>query len=249
MVFILSPAKNMKINNFYKTSYNNFVFKEKTLILHKVLKKFEPFQIEKLMKVNSKIALKTFINFQDFDYEKKGGQAIFSYDGLVFKNINAKDFNEKEINFAQDNVKILSAFYGILSPLDNVLPYRLEMKCPLSFENFKNLYDFWNNYIYIELFKNNDIIVNLASDEYFKVLYPYIKNKDKVLDIEFLTFKNGKYKNIPTASKILRGQMINFIVKNQIKNLNDLKNFSFNNYYFNDEFSNSKKFIYIQKLI
>lgn len=250
MISIISPAKNMrniKINNIRpKTLGANRFFTKETKEIIQVLKSLSPWDIQSLMKVNEKIAFQSYAYFQDFNFEKEGVCGLLGYDGLVFKNIKAEEFSKEDFEFANDNIKILDAFYGIVNPLDEVLPYRLEMQYPIKIED-KNLYKFWNDKIYNKLYSEDNVIVNLASEEYAKVVRKFLKEDDIFIDIDFKVYKNGKLKTLATLAKIARGQMVKYIVENKINNPEDLKNFNFDNYKFSHNLSTNRKFVFIKE--
>lgn len=250
MISIISPAKNMrniKINNINpKTLGTNRYFTEETKEIIQVLKSLSPYDIQSLMKVNEKIAFQSYAYFQDFNFREEGVCGLLAYDGLVFKNIKAEDFTKEDFEFANNKVKILDAFYGIVNPLDEVLPYRLEVQYPIKV-NDKNLYKFWNDKIYNKLYGEDKVIVNLASEEYAKVVRRFLREDDIFIDIDFKVHKNGKLKTLATLAKMARGQMIKYIVKNKINNPEDLKNFTFDNYKFSHSLSTSQKFVFIKE--
>ena len=196
------------------------------------------------MKVNKEIAFKTFANIKDFKISKNRGHALKCYDGLVFKNIGVEDFDYDDINFANNHLRILSGFYGILKPLTSIQPYRLEMGCKIEIDNYKNLYKFWQDKIYNNIISLNEPIINLASKEYSKTITPYLKDSDKFINIDFLMFKNGKYKAVATSAKMARGQMTRYIIKNKITNIELLKDFYYDVYQYNQHLSNETNFVF-----
>lgn len=239
--------RNIKINNINpKTLGANRYFTTETKEIIQVLKSLSPFDIQSLMKVNEKIAFQSYAYFQDFNFQEEGVCGLLAYDGLVFKNIKAEDFSNEDFGFANDHIKILDAFYGIVNPLDEVLPYRLEMQYPIKINDL-TLYKFWNDKIYNKLYSDDNVIVNLASEEYAKVVRKFLKEDDIFIDIDFKVYKNGKLKTLATLAKIARGQMIKYIVENKINNPEDLKNFSFDNYKFSHNLSTSRKFVFIKE--
>ncbi len=244
MVIILSPAKNMNIKHFKNFDFERPVFYEETKQIHNTLYNFEPYNIESLMKINKEIAFKTFCNIKDFNIDKKSGHALKSYDGLVFKNIGADDFDIEDIDFANKHLRILSGFYGVLKPLTYIQPYRLEMGLKIGINDNKDLYKFWKDKIYIEISKLNMPIINLASKEYSKVIIPFLKSTDKFIDINFLILKNGKYKSLATSSKIARGQMARYIIKNKINNIEKLKDFYYDVYGYNEKLSSENNLVF-----
>ncbi|WP_018589779.1 peroxide stress protein YaaA [Terrisporobacter glycolicus] len=245
MISIISPAKNMrniKINNIIpKTIGTNRYFTTETKEIVQVLKSLSPYDIQSLMKINEKIAFQSYAYFQDFNFKEEGVCGLLAYDGLVFKNIKAEDFE-----FANNHIKILDAFYGIVNPLDEILPYRLEMQYPIKIQD-RNLYKFWDNKLYNKLYSEDNVIVNLASEEYAKTVRRFLNENDIFIDIDFKVHKDGKLKTLATLAKIARGQMVKYIVENKINNPEDLKNFKFNNYKFSHNLSTSRKFVFIKE--
>ncbi|MCC3867292.1 peroxide stress protein YaaA [Terrisporobacter mayombei] len=250
MISIISPAKNMrniKINNIItKTIGTNRYFTKETKEIVQALKSLNPCDIQSLMKVNEKIAFQSYAYFQDFNFKKEGVCGLLAYDGLVFKNIKAEDFSIEDFEFANNHIKILDAFYGIVNPLDEVLPYRLEMQYPIKIHD-KNLYKFWDDKIYNKLYIEDNVIVNLASEEYAKTVRRFLKEDDIFIDIDFKVHKDGKLKTLATLAKMARGQMIKYIVENKINDPENLKNFKFNNYKFSHNLSTSRKLVFIKE--
>lgn len=250
MISIISPAKNMrniKINNITpKTIGVNRYFTKETKEIIQILKSLNPGDIQSLMKVNEKIAFQSYAYFQDFNFKEEGVCGLLAYDGLVFKNIKAEDFSQDDFEFANNHIKILDAFYGVINPLDEVLPYRLEMQYPIKIHD-KNLYKFWDDKIYNKLYSEDNLIINLASEEYAKTVRRFLKEDDIFVDIDFKVRKNGKLKTLATLAKMARGQMIKYIVENKINDPENLKNFKCNNYKFSHNLSTSRKFIFIKE--
>lgn len=250
MISIISPAKNMrniKINNIIpKTIGTNRYFTTETKEIVQVLKSLSPYDIQSLMKINEKIAFQSYAYFQDFNFKEEGVCGLLAYDGLVFKNIKAEDFSIEDFEFANNHLKILDAFYGIVNPLDEILPYRLEMQYPIKIQD-RNLYKFWDNKLYNKLYSEDNVIVNLASEEYAKTVRRFLNENDIFIDIDFKVHKDGKLKTLATLAKIARGQMVKYIVENKINNPEDLKNFKFNNYKFSHNLSTSRKFVFIKE--
>lgn len=245
MITIISPAKNMKVVKRENVSLSHTVFQDKTKQIIEKLKKYQPYELETLMKVNEKLAVQAFLDIQNFDFNKEGTMAILAYDGLVFKNIGAENFSIEELEYVNNHLRILSACYGCVKPLDEILPYRLEMQCKLKL-NDKSLYQFWGELLYKEVYKENQIVLNLASEEYAKTIRKYAK-QDKFIDVEFLTYHKGKLRTITTSAKMARGQMVRFIMENRIDEPEQIKGFDWNDYEFEESMSNEKKYVFIQR--
>ena len=250
MIAIISPAKNMrnlKIDNINpqiigKERY----FTKETEEIIRVLKDLTPWDIQSLMKVNEKIALQSYAYFQDFNFNDKGVCGLLAYDGLVFKNIKAEDFTKEDFDYANKHIRILDAFYGMVNPLDDILPYRLEMQYPIKIQG-NNLYKFWDDKIYNKLYSEDNVIVNLASEEYAKTVRRFLNEEDIFIDIDFKVNKDGKLKTLATLAKMARGQMVKYIIENKIDNPEDLKNFTFNSFKLCSNLSTPRKFVFIKE--
>ena len=243
MKTIISPAKNMvTIDNIKKPIIKENI-KPQTIEIYNKLKNFNVGDFSAYMNVNNDIALKSFIYYQDIDFEGFGTPAIFSYNGIQYKNIEPFSFNDEDINFASNHISIISAFYGLLKADTPIQPYRLEMGGKINFDG-ENLYKLWGTSIYCELFKNETTVLNLASDEYSKAIKPFLNDNDNFITVKFMKYSKGKYKTFATDAKISRGKMVNFIVKNKINNLEDIKNFCENDYNVSENFSDKNNFVF-----
>jgi cytoplasmic iron level regulating protein YaaA (DUF328/UPF0246 family) len=150
------------------------MFVQESSILLEKLKSFVPWELESILDTNEKLAFKAFVELQDFDFDNKGSPAMFAYDGLVYKYLEPEKLSNATIERSQEMIRIISAFYGLLRPLDLILPYRLEMRSKLKIDG-RNLYDFWGDKIYNSLFSNESCVINLASEEYAKAIRKYLK--------------------------------------------------------------------------
>ena len=248
MLIVLSPAKSLDFStNFKCTTTTKPIFQNETSQLVDHLKKITVDNLQELMSISKKLGELNYQRFQDFQKNPER-QAILAFDGDVYDGIDKKNYNEKDFNFAQNHVIILSGLYGLLRPLDSIKPYRLEMGT--NFKNFnffiKNLYEFWENKIVQEINQNPaKIIINLASQEYFSAINSSKINK-KIIEIIFQEKKNGTLTTIGINSKKARGLMTNFAIKNKISNPQNLQDFCEENYQFDSSLSNSKKWFFIR---
>ena len=250
MKFILSPAKSL---NFDKqsvvTDYSSISFPDKTEKIMKKLKKLSAKQIGELMKVSANISDLNFERFQSFSTEfteENAKQAVLAFDGPAYKAMDALTFDKADFTFAQENLRILSGLYGVLRPLDLIQPYRLEMSTRIAISaKEKNLYEVWKETSTAKLNEelNGSVLVNLASNEYFKSIDTKKLNGD-LLTIGFKDFKNGQYKTIMTYAKSARGLMSRYIIKNKITDTEGLRGFDYENYVFNNELSSNNEFMF-----
>jgi cytoplasmic iron level regulating protein YaaA (DUF328/UPF0246 family) len=235
MKIIISPAKKLANDNFINTGTSNQFLKE-TNYLIKELKTYSANDIKILMKLSYKLAQLNWQRFQDWNSEGIG-QALFMFKGDVYKGLKAETLNESELDFSQENLRILSGLYGLLKPKDLIYPYRLEMGTKLKTKSGNNLYKFWENRLHNALLlelENGEEIINLASEEYSKALQ-ISKFKNPVITPVFKDFKNGKLKVISFFAKKARGEMVNCIIKNKINKSENLKSFSNLGYQFSEE--------------
>jgi len=201
------------------------------------------------MSLSEKLSKLNFDRFQAFKTPfslDNAKQALLAFKGDVYNGINASSLSAKDLDFAQKNVRMLSGLYGVLRPLDLIQPYRLEMGTKLGNAQGKNLYDYWGSGISEVLNEDEEkLIVNLASNEYFKAIDKNIL-KAQILDIVFKEKKNDTYKVIGIYAKRARGLMINYIIRNRLTDAEDLKDFSDEGYLYNQELSSDSTWVYVR---
>ena len=237
MKVIISPAKKLNEKSCDIKSKSSIPFSKDSEALIKELKNFSSDQLKSLMGVSSSIANLNKQRFNDWSYPFNGSSkpAVFMFDGAVYNELDVQSLNEQDILYMQDNLRILSGLYGILKPLDSILPYRLEMGTKLEVNGNKNLYEFWGSKITKQLMsecKEDDIIINLASNEYSKVLD--LKCFSHVVTPIFKDFKNGKSKVISFFAKKARGSFARFVMTEKPKKIDDLISFNGLGYQFSE---------------
>jgi len=237
MKIIISPAKKLDASVKVQNSKMNTSFLGESTKLIQTLKGKSISELKDLMGLSDNLAQLNWQRFQDWDIENRNTyKALELFNGAVYEGINVKNFNKSDNDFAQNNLRILSGLYGILKPNDLILPYRLEMGTKLKAIKGNNLYRFWQDKLYQNIGEelNNEVLINLASNEYSKVL-KLNKIKSEVITPVFKDYKNGKLKVISFFAKKARGEMVNFIIKNKITSFEELKLFKNNGYAFSDE--------------
>jgi len=235
MKIIISPAKKLATDNFINKG-TSIQFLEETNYLIKELKTYSVSDIKSLMNLSDNLAQLNWQRFQNWN-TKDVGQALFMFKGDVYQGLKAEMLTDIELDFAQENLRVLSGLYGLLKPKDLIYPYRLEMGTKLKTKSGNNLYKFWEDRLHKALLselKNEEEIINLASEEYSKAIQ-LNKFITPVITPVFKDFKNGKLKVISFFAKRARGEMVNFIIKNKIKKSEGLKSFSNLGYQFNEE--------------
>ena len=246
MKIIFSPSKEMREENIFKNKKIEFTeskFKDKTNILIETLNKKSISEIENIMKLKGELLNKTYKDIQDYD-KLKSIPAISMYYGVSFKELNLEDYSEKSFKYLKNNLLILSALYGVSLAFDLLKKYRLDMTMSII---DKGLYNFWkkdiNDYI-SNILSKDEILLNLASGEFSKMID---SKKISMINIDFKEEKDGAYKSVSTYSKKARGQFLNYLVKNQIDNLEDIKKIKLDGYSLNNALSDEKNFIFTRK--
>ncbi len=250
MIFILSPAKNMaepeELSGWMEKNaslpLSQPVFLRDAAQLAGQLKSLNPWQLESILGVNPVLALKAFGLYQNFDAKKEGIPALLAYQGLQYQHLAAGDFSADDLESAQQRLRIVSGLYGLLRPLDSILPYRLEMQCTFPF-NGKRLYPFWGARLWEEIAPLNESLVNLASREYAKAVVPYASGR--IVSCDFLTPKRGKLVCIATAAKMARGEMARMAVKQRLTQPEELQRFQWGGFIFQPKLSTEDRYVFV----
>ena len=250
MKIIISPAKSLDFENKAPTSlYTQPLFLEKSEKLNKKLKTLSKKKLSELMKISDDLSALNYNRNQTWQTpftSENAKQAIYAFTGEVFRGIDVNSLQEEKLPLLQNNLRILSGLYGLLKPLDLIQPYRLEMGTKLKVGRKDNLYKFWDDTVAKALNKeleDDELLVNLASTEYFKVI------SKKVLKVPMITpvfkdFKNGQYKTIMTFAKKARGLMVRYIIDNNVKTIEELKAFNIDNYRFSEAMSSENDLVF-----
>jgi len=244
MIILISPAKSLDLNKKDRIGdVKTPVFSEEYFELVRIMKTKNVEEIKRMMKLSDKLSELNFSRYQDFSNEfteQNSKQAIYAFTGDVYKSFDSLSLSKEDILYADKHIRILSGLYGVISPLDYIQPYRLEMGTALKNKKGRNLYDFWQDTLtaYINDIED-DFIVNLASGEYVKAIRTKELNK-KFIDIDFKDNKNGEYKTIGINAKKARGKMARYLVTKRIDNIENIKDFSDDNYIYNPALSSSE---------
>ncbi len=249
MLAIISPSKTQDFSSCDIETYSQSRQLNHSQELASILKNKTQQQISKLMSLSEKLSKLNFNRFQSFKTPFSLGnakQALLAFKGDVYNGIDAPSLSSQDLEFAQNNVRMLSGLYGVLRPLDLIQPYRLEMGTKLNHKNGSNLYDFWGANISDVLNEDeSDLIVNLASNEYFKAIDQKTL-KANVLDIVFKEKKGETYKVIGIYAKRARGLMVNYIIRNRLTSKELLKDFSDEGYLFDQKLSTVSSWVYLR---
>lgn len=253
MIIIISPAKKLGKPVLNKKINSNIEFPKESKDLMKVLKKLKAEDLSKLMKISPNLGELNYERNLKWEYpftSKEQGLALHMFQGEVYRGIDIETFTDDDFEFAQEHLRILSGLYGLIKPADTILPYRLEMGTKLETSKGKNLYEFWENKITEKLNNHiseqgDNVLINLASNEYYKVVKPKLLNA-KVITPIFKDEKNGEYKTIAFYAKKARGMMTRFIIKNRLNNIEEIKEFNDEKYSYNEELSSENKLVFVR---
>ncbi len=250
MKLVISPAKSLNFDTNIPTNQSsNSLFLEQSAIINKTLKTKSAQELSSLMKISDNLGELNYTRNQNWQTPfttTNARQAVYAFNGDVYKGLDAYTIPEENIDTLQSTVRILSGLYGILKPLDLIQPYRLEMGTKLPIESSKNLYAFWKNTITTALndeLKDDELFLNLASNEYFKAIDTKAL-KVPVITANFKDFKNGVYKVISFHAKHARGAMARYIINTNANSIDDLKGFDYGGYGFSEELSSGNELIF-----
>ena len=250
MKIVISPAKSLDFESPLPTQqHTGALFLKQANTIQKVLQKKKPKQLSELMGISEKLA---DLNWQrnqawqtPFSLEN-ARQAIFAFNGDVYLGLDAQSLPLEKLDALQDKLRILSGLYGVLKPLDLMMPYRLEMGTKIAVGTSANLYAFWKPIIIKSLneeLQKGELFVNLASNEYFEAVDTKAL-KVPVITPEFRDYKDGKLKMISFFAKKARGMMVRYIINTNAETIEDLKGFNYDGYAFDANLSKGSTLVF-----
>lgn len=250
MKIVISPAKSLSFDEKAKTElFTQGIFLDEAEKLSAVLKKKSAKVLSKLMSISPALGQLNFERNQEWSLPfslENAKQAVYAFKGDVYIGLDVETLPENKIKALQGKLRILSGQYGLLKPLDLMQPYRLEMGTKLKIGRKDNLYQFWGDFITTALneeLNDDEIFVNLASNEYFKVVKP--KNlKVPVITPVFKDYKNGNLKVISFFAKKARGMMVRYILDNNVESIDGLKGFDTDGYAFDSNLSTETELVF-----
>jgi len=252
MLMVISPAKTLDFESPLATKrYTQPMLLDESQKLIAVARQLSPADISSLMHISDKLAVLNAERFNDWQPDftpDNARQAILAFKGDVYTGLQAETFSEAAFDFAQQHLRMLSGLYGLLRPLDLMQAYRLEMGIKLANPVGKDLYSFWGDKLTHALNaalaeQGDSVLINLASDEYFKAVKPKLLNAEIVKPV-FLDEKNGKFKVISFYAKKARGLMSRYIIENELTQPEQLKKFDVDGYAFDADASKGNELVF-----
>jgi cytoplasmic iron level regulating protein YaaA (DUF328/UPF0246 family) len=252
MLTIVGPAKTIDTRPHGITesfSFPEYIDRAEELVDQ--LRQYSIPQLKSLMQVSDKLATLNFERYMQWHTSysaEQGQQAILAFSGEVFNGLQARSLSEEDLLFAQEHIRLLSGLYGVLRPLDLILPYRLEMGTKMKNIRGRNLYDFWKEIIPMKIAEQTNLqdskdLINLTSNEYFKSIEP--RSFPHPIITPVFKESDGKgFRNVTVYAKKARGMMLRFIIQNRINDPEYLKAFDEDGYYFNNNLSTTKEWVF-----
>lgn len=254
LMTVISPAKTLDFETPAPTSTSTRCrFESEAADLVDIMRTYTTADLQSMMSLSEKLARLNVERFSQWRLpmpQADSKQAIFAFKGDVYSGLDAESLSQPQFEKAQQTVRILSGLYGLLRPLDRILPYRLEMGARLKTDRGGNLYDWWGEELTRTLDKDlrdneSEALINLASNEYFKAINPK-KLSVPVVVPEFRDWKNGRYKMISFYAKKARGMMVRYILDNDLRHVEDLKAFDVAGYRFDPEQSTDTRWQFLR---
>ena len=229
MKMILSPAKKMNRDS------DTFAFAGLPVFLE---------ELQALGKCNDKIAEQNAKRLESMNLHKNLTPAVLSYEGIAYQYMAPSVFEDGHLSYIEEHLRILSAFYGVLRPMDGVVPYRLEMQAKAGISGCRDLYDFWGEKLYREVRDDSGVIINLASKEYAKCIEKYLTPDDTYITCVFGETVQDRFVTKGTYAKMARGEMVRYMAEHQIENPKDLKSFDRLNYKYREDLSSDWQYVF-----
>ena len=244
MKIILSPAKKMNIDvdTLEYEGLPEYLQQAEEILAW--LRSHSHAELKALWGCNDKIAEQNFQRLKYMRLRERLTPAILSYEGIAYQYMAPAVFEYGQLEYVQEHLRILSAFYGVLKPMDGVTPYRLEMQAKASIAGYKNLYDLWGSRLYDSVRDDDGIIINLASKEYSKCIEKYLSPEDTYLTVIFCEKAGDKFVTKGTYAKMARGEMVRYMAEKRIEDPAEIKGFDRLGYVYRDDLSSHTEYVF-----
>ncbi len=247
MRIIISPAKRMNVDTDSIDYINLPLFLSRTEELKRSLQKMRPKDLQALWKCNDVIATLNLERLHNMNLRRNLTPAILAFDGLQYLHMAPRVFEFRQFDYIQENLRILSGFYGLLSPLDGVVPYRLEMQAKLKLKGHKDLYGYWSERLAGQLAKETRLLLNLASKEYSRAVLPYLPPEVQVVTCVFGEVQKGRIVQKGTLCKMARGEMVRYLAENEIADIEDIESFCQLGYEYSRTHSGPNQLVFVRE--
>ena len=246
MRIIISPAKKMRREPDGPAAAGLPVFIEDAERLRDWLRGLSYAQAKKLWACNDKIAEQNMERLKDMDLRRDLTPAVLSYDGIQYQYMAPAVFEDGQFDYVQEHLRILSGFYGVLKPMDGVTPYRLEMQAKATVNGKKDLYDYWGGRLYLEVLDESRVVINLASKEYSRCIEAHLQPGDRFVTCVFGELEDGRPVQKGVYAKMARGEMVRFMAGMQAETPEQMKDFSWSGYRFEEGRSSETEYVFVR---
>ncbi len=247
MRLIIAPAKQMKVDADTLACSDLPVFLDKAEQLKAYLNSLSFEEQKKLWACNDKIAAENHERFARMDLRHNLTPALLAYDGIQYTYMAPSVFENRYFDYVQAHLRILSGFYGVLKPMDGVVPYRLEMQAKAAVNGCQNLYDFWGDSLYREVLQKDRTIINLASKEYSKCIEKHLQPQDRYINVVFGDLIGDRVVTKGVYAKMARGEMVRYAAEINAQIPEDLQSFCMSNYRFDESRSRDTEYVFIRR--
>lgn len=247
MRILISPAKRMNVDADSLPPQGLPRFLPEALRLTETLRSMDYAGLKALWNCSDGIAQNNFRRLQGADLRQGATPAIFSYEGIQYQYMAPGVFEENQLRYIQERLRILSGLYGLLRPFDGVVPYRLEMQARLRVDGCRDLYAYWGDKLVRQLCSETDLIVNLASKEYSRAVSPRLPRGVRFLTCTFGELRGRKIVEKATFCKMARGEMVRFLAEERITDPADIRAFRRLGYAYSDALSGRDHFVFIKE--
>lgn len=225
MQIIISPAKRMRIDPDGLAPISKPIFIDDARRLLTALREMDFDNLKRLLGCNDGLVRRSQLEYQAMDPDHAVTPALIAYDGIQYQYMSPQVFEQRWLDYVQAHLWILSGLFGALRPLDAVAPYRLEMQARLNVDGHRNLYQFWGDRLAREVIGADDVLLNLASEEYAKAVRPHRPTGVRWIDCYFGEMENGRFREKGVYVKMARGEAVRFLAENAIDQPDDLRAF------------------------
>lgn len=244
MKILLSPAKKMNTDT-DTLEYDGLpVYLDQTEEILAWLQQRSYAELKKLWSCNETIAEQNVRRLRNMDLKKNLTPAILSYEGIAYQYMAPAVFEDGQLEYVQEHLRILSGFYGVLKPLDGVTPYRLEMQARAAVGECRDLYDFWGDRLYRACRDEDGIIINLASKEYARCIEKYLTEQDTYITCTFGEMEKGRLVQKGTYAKMARGEMVRFMAEKRIEDPRQMQAFDRLGYVYREDLSSKTEYVF-----
>ena len=247
MKIIISPAKKMRTDQGYPLYQTTPLLIDKTKILISHLKSLDYDSLKNILDCSDSIARESYAQYKKMDISKDLSAAILAFDGIQYKYMSPAVFQDEHFRYINDRLYIISGLYGLLRPLDGVVPYRLEMKAKLRFGPYSDLYDFWGGSICSAAVQEGDTVLNLASKEYSRCISRFVSEDVRYVNFTFGELIGDKVIEKGVYVKMARGEMVRYLAENNIDSPEDALGFNRLGFKYYEELSKKDSYVFIKE--